>query len=302
MCSIAITLVLGRLWIRWKLFKTVRWDDFIAVAAATALVAFTIVFQIGLNIQYQVSLVGLGLDNTLPGRDQLAYYLKIVFATDFLFSAIIFLVKTSFLATYWLIFRISSYFRIAWWTITVYIFITFWILFLSQLWTCGMPWNGDDLSDCDDDSKMLVSVACLWWWTALNVIGDLLILILPIGMLISMKLSVLQKLGVASIFGIVLVDLVFDILRTIVTVDTISGSPNLSQTIAFTLCEPSVAVIICALPIYQALLPKHSTKHDKNSPRTIADVCRYQLRQQQMRSGMDLEPDTLIEQATHSTS
>lgn len=66
-----------------------------------------------------------------------------------------------------------------------------------------------------------------------------------------------QKVGLTAIFAIVAIDIVFDILRTVYTASSyLSQFPDANA--VWALCEPAIAVMICALPSYRGLLPRQS--------------------------------------------
>lgn len=80
---------------------------------------------------------------------------------------------------------------------------------------------------------------------------------LPLGMLRSLHMARSQKIGLAAIFTIVVIDIVFDILRTVYTASAyLSQFPDANA--VWALCEPSVAVMVCALPSYRGLLSRHN--------------------------------------------
>ena len=69
-----------------------------------------------------------------------------------------------------------------------------------------------------------------------------------------MKMATPAKLGLAALFLIVTVIMLFDILRTAYSVNAyLLTFPDLL--VIWSLCEPSAAVIVCALPIYKGILP-----------------------------------------------
>ena len=102
-------------------------------------------------------------------------------------------------------------------------------------------------------TPLSLAIALQAYSAALNISGDLLVIALPISMLRKLSLRRSQKYGLAAIFGIVAVDIFFNCLRTAYSVDLgLASSTNL--TAVWTLCEPTIAVIACALPSYRTLL------------------------------------------------
>lgn len=80
-------------------------------------------------------------------------------------------------------------------------------------------------------------------------------MLLPLGMLRAMHITTAQKWGLAGVAGLVVIDIIFDILRTIFTIGSYATTfPNANA--VWALCEPSIAVMICGLPIYRSLLSR----------------------------------------------
>jgi hypothetical protein len=81
-------------------------------------------------------------------------------------------------------------------------------------------------------------------------------MLLPLGMLHDLHITTGKKLGVAAIAALVVIDILFDILRTIYTIGSYAANfPNANA--VWALCEPTIAVMICALPTYRSVLPNH---------------------------------------------
>jgi hypothetical protein len=78
-------------------------------------------------------------------------------------------------------------------------------------------------------------------------------MVLPFAMIRKMHISSRQKIGLFSIAGLAIIDILFDILRTIYTVSSYATSFPDANTV-WGLCEPTIAVMLCALPVYRTLL------------------------------------------------
>lgn len=77
-------------------------------------------------------------------------------------------------------------------------------------------------------------------------------MILPMAMLNQIPLRLLQKLGLAFVFSLVLVSVALNILRTLYT--SAIRPELMDQNLIWSILEPTIAVIICALPYYRVLL------------------------------------------------
>ena len=296
LCVVATAFVIGRFWIRWKLAKKWGWDDILNAVASVAFICCVAVFQAGVAIQYRL----LGLSKPLPTQSEIDYGMRLQLADNLLFWLIIFFVKASFLATYWRVFSISRIFRICWWAVMAYTFITFWAIFLSRLWACGQPSDAVNFKACSNPIYNQSDLVDLWWWMALMIVGDVLIMVLPIGMLIKLNLSIHQRLALAGIFGIVLIDILFDILRTIFSVQQFYDPSVAPLSVVFNLCEPAVAVVVCALPSYRSLLPTQAAKCKVSSYKQSKDMFDQNWGQQPRAFGTDMELGNLSEQKARS--
>ena len=82
---------------------------------------------------------------------------------------------------------------------------------------------------------------------------------LPLRMLKTLQMDRSQKIGLGFLFAIVTVDIVFDILRTVYTASSyLSNFPDHND--VWALCEPTNALMVCALPSYRGLLWRRGSK------------------------------------------
>ena len=242
MTSVAIVLTGGRVWIRWQRLKKLKWDDYLNVLAVLFLIAFMASLFIDLAVE---------LDPTASDEDVITS-LKIDFANQLLFWTSLFLVKASFLATYYIVFSVSKAFKRAWWLLAVYIGVSYVAIMLSVLWDCGAPTSYDNPAACASINKH-TRVRIQIFWVTLNVVGDLLLVALPLFMLRRLQMSSVHKWCLAGIFAIIVLDMLFDLLRAVYSLDSLLKK-NLFANVAWAVCEPAVAVIVCALPSYRSLL------------------------------------------------
>jgi hypothetical protein len=95
-------------------------------------------------------------------------------------------------------------------------------------------------------------------------------MLLPIAMLRSSIMHTSQKVGLAAVFGLVTIDIIFDILRTVYTASMdLANFPD--QNTLWALLEPTIAVIVCALPCYRGFLSRRR-KTSLPDPRSIRSL------------------------------
>jgi hypothetical protein len=89
---------------------------------------------------------------------------------------------------------------------------------------------------------------------------------LPVFMVTTRMLQLQRsaKLGLIFIFSLVLVDIAFDITRTVYSLsDDLIHRTN--HTALWSFLEPTIAVIVCALPCYKSLLTRKRPMQSGNS-------------------------------------
>jgi hypothetical protein len=78
-------------------------------------------------------------------------------------------------------------------------------------------------------------------------------MVLPIAMLRSLHMGKTQKFGLVLVFALVLAIVTMDILRTVYTLE-MDLSEGQDTNALWGILEPTIAVMICALPCYRGLL------------------------------------------------
>lgn len=241
MVAVAIVLTLGRFYIRWR-SSGLGWDDLFNGLALLCLIGFA--------ADPDAS------DPTTPAL------WETVLASDLLIWAILWLVKASFLALCWTIFKVSPSFRKAWWIVTVYTFVTFWPCFLAVLWQCGDPLKYNDPQTCLAFQNTQYDYVSLAMTTAFHLSTELFILALSLAFIGRLQMARAQKLSAASVFCIVILTITMGFLRNLSTLYGDFALNNFTYIDLFTsVLEPSVAVIVCALPPYMVLISKFQKRN-----------------------------------------
>jgi hypothetical protein len=74
-----------------------------------------------------------------------------------------------------------------------------------------------------------------------------------------LTLTLSAKIGLLFIFSLVLIDIAFDVVRTVYSIsETLTNETNLKT--IWTFLEPTIAVIVCALPCYKGLITRIGSK------------------------------------------
>lgn len=218
---------------------------------------------------------------------------------DMLLWATLYLVKASFLALIWHVFNVSAGFRKAWWIVTIYTFVTFWIIFLSELWQCGDPSTYDDPQACDYAYFIQTQGPITITRFVLHISSDLFIIVLPLIPIRKLNMPMSRKIGVAAIFMIIIIDTAISITRNVGVVLAAYGSPTDTSGSVDLVCqvvEPALAVLVCSLPAYKTLVLKFRSRRSSSyeRPRTTGGKW-WRPKKSQL---TDSIPDTLLEFST----
>ena len=167
------------------------------------------------------------------------------------------------------LFAISKPFRAAWWGVFVFTVMGFLACILGTLWMCGNPRQLFNI--CSSLPRPAFSrsrpaplltpaaVSCatpeagtrlravIITGSTFNVLSDLAIMALPLGMVRQLRVRPAQRAGLAAVFAVGLLDVAFAVLRTVAHFTATVNS-------AFNVLEPVVAVVVCALPVYRTYL------------------------------------------------
>ena len=90
---------------------------------------------------------------------------------------------------------------------------------------------------------------------------------LPLWMLKGLQMPTRKKLGLAAIFLVATSDIIIDIIRTVYS---INGRP-VALNAMWDILEPSIAVIVSALPTYKALLGNSNRRKETSSYQNLKD-------------------------------
>ncbi|MCJ1310150.1 hypothetical protein MMC25_003811 [Agyrium rufum] len=269
--GVAAALTGGRFVIRLRVFRRFFWDDLTHLIALLALLGFAVSTQeYVLHVKTEVAVaageIPMPADFATIKHQGRQYQVALsTFAWISLWA-----VKFTFLLFYRLLFEVSEKFVKAWWITVVFTFATFWIPIAGVLTACGAASQLYNDAACKKDpfyQQQLLEYSC-----AFQVVTDLLspptVMALPLSMLHRIRVQPMQRLGLIMIFGIALVTVALEILRTVESVqilhnsnETIEGTKYASS-ILFAILEISFSVIISCLPVYRALFTYEKRRKD----------------------------------------
>ena len=256
--SVAIILTIGRLFLRWK-HTRMYLDDLFNGLALVCLIGYSACYDLYLES-----------DNDATAG-------KLNITISLLLWTSLYLVKASFLALCWNIFKVSTRFRKVWLCVVVYNLLTYIAIMVWITWPCYTPFDASIPCQLSDDDLLWFQADGHAFFAALHSTSEALILILPLIWIKSLQMSRAQKLGAASVFAITIIDIIVGLVRNVAQSLFFRGggvSDVLEVIVDNTyVLEASLAVIVCALPAYKVLLPssQNCRASDESPNHAIAD-------------------------------
>ncbi|KAH7118970.1 hypothetical protein B0J11DRAFT_617257 [Dendryphion nanum] len=254
----AFLLTIGRFAIHWRNGKKFVWDDILNGCALLALLVFGITYQVVGAPNYDLQFRNPdAFEKSMSSEPKLRRMNDVMIVG---FWCVIYFVKASFLALYWTLFALSQKFRIAWWIVTAYTFFTF-AATITWRWVLIFTANTSD-QHCID---------LVLGWAIFDIFGDILLMVLPLTMLSPLRMRISQKIGLGLIFGLVVINIILEILRTVLLVVVDFKRFQGYGEVGFIL-QATLAVITCALPCYRGLMIKRKRVPNWSLPTIAVDV------------------------------
>ncbi|KAI5839616.1 hypothetical protein DFP73DRAFT_598599 [Morchella snyderi] len=253
----AIFLMVFRLWIRWQKHGSLYIDDLFVFFAG--FFCFVIAVMHTLITPYIFDIMEAQAGLVTPDAEwmkRIYMYLKMQWATIFIFWQLLWSVKFSLL----LFFRrlmdgIDGMMK--WWWAVVCLNTMLWIsVMLSQFVNCRPFSSSFKLGPeaCSTRQPTAPWEAMIYAMVA-DVITDIMIMALPLRLIINLKISAKQKFGLVIIFSLGLLCIAFALIRALLSSVGDSISPIWLTT--WTQVEGSVAVVVACLPALRGLLRKN---------------------------------------------
>ncbi|RMZ03108.1 hypothetical protein D0860_06953 [Hortaea werneckii] len=252
---LAASLVGLRLYVRITENRTLQSDDYCLITALVLLLVNAVLQTLQTQSLYYMVKNRAG---QVPGGQQLVDqgndYVRYQFTIIGLFWTVLWSVKASFLALYSRFFRSKPRYRRAWWCTVVFTALAYVGCWIASAWTCHPPSTYFQFGKCDKPVDDAGSVIAISYSTAIDVLSDLLIILLPSGLLRHLQVDKRHKVGLAGIFGIGLVRIPCAIIRW--TQIVLSARTDPVGLAVWSLAESSISVMVGSLPALKALFTR----------------------------------------------
>ncbi|KFY18266.1 hypothetical protein V492_00032 [Pseudogymnoascus sp. VKM F-4246] len=188
-------------------------------------------------------------------QTDLVRMLKEFFAVQMFFWFTLFCVKWSLLFMFKALTNGIRLYTNIWWAALAFTVLTFIGCVISGITSCSSmeAWFTAGLCDTPRDAR--AKAISLWYCMAVDVLGDLLIMVIPIRVLISLRITFVQKFSIGVVFVVGIITMVFAIVRVVSLNDSVNGGQVSTQWLMLWAgIEGAVAIIVGCLPPFAIFL------------------------------------------------
>ncbi|KAK9851057.1 hypothetical protein MYU51_011255 [Penicillium brevicompactum] len=190
----------ARIAVRIRYMKRLLADDYFMLFALVLLIANAILHTLETPHLYYLALNPTGIDI----EHHVLHYLCYEFAISGIFWTILWSVKGSFLALFWMISDGLPVYRRAWWGVVVFACLAYvgcWVVLVN---TCHPPasYFRYGPGQCGQSVDFMGFTIAVSYSTAVDTLTDLLVMSLPLRIIWVAKINMKQKIGIALVFMI----------------------------------------------------------------------------------------------------
>ncbi|KAF2491395.1 hypothetical protein BU16DRAFT_565099 [Lophium mytilinum] len=268
--AIALTFLLMRLAIRWKIFKRLALDDYLVILAWCTLLPAEIIWHTQIRSYFDKT------DSMPPASVYVDHYVSnkikegpMWHATyHVLFGVCLWSVKFSFLAFFWNIVDRTHTRGIWWWVVTSITAITFVTFVCLWPWECTGGSVEHLLVYCQTKPQIHIADTMFQVNTAFDFITDGLIISIATRILWPARISLLKKTLLLAVFACIILTMAISLMRII-----IAPSHKLSQTtdlpwhwhFTWSVVEMSLSIsVACLISFHQLYVSSHGQSMDSS--------------------------------------
>ncbi|KAI8938476.1 hypothetical protein NX059_004368 [Plenodomus lindquistii] len=265
------TLIIGaRLILRSEKKARIQWDEFWLLAAYFLFVSITGVYVRQTKLMFRLLAVQEGLLAPYEGiADDAFFAQKMFFFTSPGLWLTLWSVKFSLLAFYRRIMvNVWSYIRL-WWIVVAYCILTLALSIVLHITACTTLRAWFTAGACGSTPRDIRgSLISFWEAFAVDLSIDLLIMLLPIGLIRNLQMPLSRKIQIGALFSLGIVVMISSIIRVIqvgATTERSNSTPSLTWLALWSVIESSIAIMVgCGPGLYQTAKAAHSTPDAQN--------------------------------------
>ncbi|EFR03427.1 hypothetical protein MGYG_06424 [Nannizzia gypsea CBS 118893] len=233
-----------RIWLQRRLF----WDDAFCLAGYAGQIAQMVMVTVVSPLIY-IHLEGFSGKRPPPEYGvKITKMIRLVYAHNVVFTASLYCIKGSFLALYWRLIRDLSDYRKAWWAVAVFCMIS--LIINAALFPVGC--STLEAFHCIDRGSIYRTLVSLRFNTAMDIVTDVCIMVLPIVLIVRSNLPGPEKGGLVVLFALGFSIITISVVR-IIKSNGYQSQPPLSWLLFWSTMETAVAVITCCLATFKSL-------------------------------------------------
>ncbi|KAL4933184.1 uncharacterized protein BDV17DRAFT_286864 [Aspergillus undulatus] len=258
--GLAVLFTGARLAIRLARLKRPLADDYFIILALFFLVFNAVLQTLQAPHLYYVALI--------PTGDDIAHhavmYLRFMFAIIGLFWTVLWSVKASLLALFWVMTDSLPHYRRWWWALVAFCIASYAGCWFASGFTCHPPSSFFQFLQCRKPIDRRGSVATIAYSTAVDIFTDLLIMGFSLWIVWSTSVTMRQKVGLFTVFSLGFIIIAFAVLRAI----NITGKTYTDQAAiaVWGIAESSISVIVGCLPPFKTFLSRRTAIYASRYP------------------------------------
>ncbi|EAW09348.1 uncharacterized protein ACLA_035510 [Aspergillus clavatus NRRL 1] len=247
-----------RIGIRLRRMKRLLADDYFVLAALAFLITNAALQTVQAPHLYYMLLNKGGPDM----RYHATLYIRYEFVIIGIFWSVLWCIKGSFLALFWIISDGLPQYRCAWWGISIFTVLTYIGCWLGSVLNCHPPSNYFKLGKCTKPIDIQASLISICYSTAVDISTDLMIMYFPLRILWKTKMNLRQKLGLATVFCLAFIIIAASIVRAVaITGKSYSDQAALS---VWSIAESSISMIVGCLPPFKTFVSGNNSSANYN--------------------------------------
>ncbi|KAI3009643.1 hypothetical protein CBS147346_1981 [Aspergillus niger] len=189
------------------------------------------------------------------------FMIKVFFANTMLLWASLWSVKLSFLFLYRRLLQDLPG-EMKWW----YALIAVWTFIgavISNFTSCQSMHAWFTVGECSTHRDAVAEIASLYYSFAVDAISDIMIMVLPLRLVVSLRLPLGQKISVAAVFALGTICVIMAVVRVIQigTRANNDSTPSSSWLAFWGMIEAGIAVIVGCLPAFAIIYRRTKNTH-----------------------------------------
>ncbi|PYI00582.1 hypothetical protein BO78DRAFT_329698 [Aspergillus sclerotiicarbonarius CBS 121057] len=252
----------------WKL-RSLQIEDGCILFAWACFLAMSIAYVIVTPVIYKIDAYADG--EIAPWATMVSdalFMIKVFFANAMLLWASLWSVKLSFLFLYRRLLRDLPGQMKWWYMVLADVFRTFIGAIVSNFTSCQSMHAWFTVGACDTHRDAVAEIASLYYAFAVDALSDVMIMVLPLRLVVTLHLPLGQKISVAAVFALGTICVIMAVVR-VVQIGTRANNdstPSSSWLAFWGMIEAGIAVIVGCLPAFAAVYrrTKKSNRHRSN--------------------------------------